>query len=120
VKSRTLLSQLIRLSGIVFLIDLLVIGIIAALGWGAGWQTQDKFKDAIQLAGILVIGMGFMGVKGNWNGTRSFEYQSSMSTTKESSWERTQQTLLDFAQIYKFLLVMFVAGGICLVISWLM
>ena len=119
-KSRTPLSQLIRLSGIVFLIDLVVISIIAALGWWAGWQNQDKFKDAIQIAGILVIGMGFLGVKGNRVGVRSFEYQSSMSATQKSSWERIQQTLVDFAQSYRFMLVMFVSGGVCLAIGWLM
>jgi len=119
-KSRTPVSQLIRLFGLVFLIDLVVIGIIAALGWWAGWQNQDKFKDAIQLAGILVIGIGFVGVKGNRDRTRGFKSLYHMSTTRKSSWERTQQKLVDFAQNFSFMLVMFVAGAVCLAIGWLM
>lgn len=113
-------KTLMKALGIVILIDLIVIALILMIGWWAGWQTQEEFKDAIQLAGILVVGIGFMGIKGNWDVTRSFEYQYSMSTTQKSSWERTQQTLLDFAQSYRFLLLMFVAGGICLIIGWLM
>ena len=119
-KSRTPLSQLIRLFGIVFLVDMLVIGVVAVLGWWAGWQTQDKFKNAIQIAGILVVGMGLAGIKGGWDATRGFEKQYSLSTTQKSSWERTQQTLVNFSQSYSFMLVMFVAGGVCLVIGWLM
>ena len=113
-------KTLMKALGIVILIDLIVIALILMIGWWAGWQNQEEFKDAIQLAGILVVGIGFMGIKGNWDVTRSFEYQYSMSTTQKSSWERTQQTLLDFAQSYRFLLLMFVAGGICLIIGWLM
>jgi hypothetical protein len=119
-KSKTPLSQLIRLFGFVFLIDLVVIAIVAGIGWWAGWQSQEGFKGAIQLAGILVIGIGFLGIKGNRDGTRSFKYQSSRSTTRKSSWERTQQYLVDFAQSYSFMLVMFVAGAVCLAIGWLM
>ena len=118
-KSRTPLFQLIRFFGFVFLIDLAVIAIIAGIGWWAGWQTQDKFKYAIQIAGILVIGMGFLGVNRNRVGTRSFENQPSMST-QESRLERTRKILRDFTQSYIFMLVMFVAGAVCLAIAWLM
>jgi len=118
-KSRTPLFQLIRLFGFVFLIDLAVIAIVAVIGWWAGWQTQEGFKGAIQLAGMLVIGIGILGVKGNRVGTRSFENQPSMST-QESRVERTRKILVDFAQKYNFMLVMFVAGAVCLAIGWLM
>ena len=119
-KSRTPLSQLIRLFGFVFLIDLAVIAIVAGIGWWAGWQSQERFKDAIQLAGMLVIGIGFLGIMGNRGSTRSLKHHSSRTYVQESSRERTQQTLVDFAQNYKFMLVMFVAGAVCLSIGWLM
>ena len=112
-KSRTPLSQLIRFFGFVFLIDLAVIAIIAGISWWAGWQTQDKFKYAIQIAGIMVIGMGFLRVKGNRVGIRSFENQHSMST-QESRVERTRKILRDFTQKYNFMLAMrdVINGGI--------
>ena len=119
-KSRTSLSQLIRLFGFVFLIDLVVIAIVAGIGWWVGWQSQEGFKGAIQLAGMLVIGIGFLGVIGNRVSTRSLKHQSSKSATQKPSWERTQQNLVDFAQGYSFMLVMLVAGAVCLAIGWLM
>ncbi len=119
-KTRTFLSQIVRIIIIVIVVDLVIIAIVAGIGWWAGWQSQEEFKGAIQLAGILVIGIGFLGIKGNRDRTRSFEYQSSRSTTQNSSWERTQQTLVDFVQRYIFMLVMFVAGVVCLAIGWLL
>jgi uncharacterized membrane protein len=112
-------AMLMKFLGIVILIDLILIGLVLLMGWWAGWQTEEEFKSAIQIAGILVVGIGFMGIKGNWDVTRSFEYQYSMSTTQKSSWERTQQNLTDFAQSYTFMIIMFLAGGLCLVIGWL-
>jgi len=101
-------SMLMKFLGKVFLVDLILIGLVVLIGWWAGWQTEDKFKSAIQIAGILVIGIGFLGIIGNRDSTRSSENQYNMSATQRSSWDRTQQNL-----------VAFVAGGVCLVIGWL-
>jgi len=104
----------------VVVIVLVTIAIIAGIGWWAGWRTEGKFKTAIQIAGFILIGVGFLGIKGNRDMTRSFEYPNSMSVTKDDRWERTHQSLKDFAQSYSYLLIMFFTGGLCLVIGWLM
>ena len=117
---RSLLSQILRIFSVVIVIVLVTVAIIAGIGWWAGWQTEGKFKTAIEIAGLVLIGVGFLGIKGNWDITRSFEYQYSMSVTKDDSWKRIQRSMLDFAQSYSFLLTMFFAGGLCLVIGWLM
>jgi len=119
-KTRSLLSQIIRIFAVVFLIVLVTIAIIAGIGWWAGWQTEAKFKMAIQIAGLIHIGIGFLGIKGNREMPRSFEYQSSESVSKDDVWKRTQQFLRELAQSYSFLLVMFGSGGICMVIGMLM
>ena len=111
---------LIRIASIVLLIEFGIVVVVAMIGFWAGWQTTEEFKNAIQIAGLLQFGAGFLGIKGNWEITRSFDYQYSMSTTSQSSWERTQQTLVDFAQSYAFMLVMFMSGGISLLIGWLL
>ena len=103
----------------VALIDLIVIAAVAGIGWWTGWTELEDFHKAIQMAGLLVIGLGLLGIKGNLDMSRSFEYQNSMSVTGEDSWKRTQQTLLDLAQSYSFMLVMFIAGGVCLLIGWM-
>ncbi len=119
-KIRSITSQLLKLSLIVFGIVLLVVGIILVIGWWQGWQTEGEFQNAIQLAGILLLGIGLLGIKGSWDGTRNFQYQYSMSASNQSSWERIQQNLIDFSQSFAFMLVCFGAGGICLAIGWLM
>ena len=114
------LSQIIKLAARIFLIVLVVVAIILAIGWWQGWQTEEKFKDAIQIAAILLFGIGLLGIKGSWDGTRNFQYMYSMSASKQSSWERVQQNLIDFSQSFAFMLVCFGAGAICLAIGWLM
>ena len=119
-KTRTLLSQIIRIVITVILIDLVIIAIIAGIGWGAGWQTQEKFKDAVQMAGFLAIGIGFLGIKGNRDEIRIFESQYSKSATRIYDHKKPRKSLLDFVQTNKFMIMMFIAGGICLIIGWLM
>ncbi len=117
---RSLLSQILRIFAVVVVIVLVIVAIIAGIGWWAGWQAEEKFKTAIQVAGLVLIGLGFLGIKGNRDKTRSIEYTDSNSSSKDDSWKRTQQSLKDFAQSYSFLLIMFFAGGLCMVIGWLM
>ena len=119
-KPRCLLSQILRIFVVVVLLVLVTVAVITGIGWWAGWQTEEKFKTAIQISGLVLIGIGFLGIKGNWDKPRSVEYQSSMSVSKDERWKRTQQNMLDFAQRFSFLLIMFAAGGICLAIGWLM
>ncbi len=119
-KRRSLLSQILRIFAVVVLIILLTVAVITGIGWWAGWQTPEKFKSAILIAGLVLIGIGFLGIKGSRDMTRNFEYQYSMSVTKDESWKRIQQSLLDLSQGYAFLLIMFAAGGICMVIGLLM
>jgi hypothetical protein len=119
-KPRSLLSQILRIFAVVMVIVLLTVAIVAGIGWWVGWLTEDKFKTAIQIAGLVLIGIGLLGIRGNWDKPRNFEYQSGRSITKDDSWKRIQQSLLDFAQSYSFLLIMLFAGGLCLVIGWMM
>ncbi len=114
------LSSLLRGFLFVVLVDLAVIAVVAGIGWWSGWTELAEFQRAIQIAGLLVMGLGLLGVKGNLNMSRSSEYKYSPSVTRDESWKRTQQTLLDLAQSYAFLLIMSIAGIVCLVIGWLM
>ena len=110
---------IIRYVGYIILIELLILALVGIIGWRAGWSSWGEFRNVAQIAGILVIGIGFMGVKGSWDGSRSFGYQYSLSTTDPKSWERIQQTLVDFAQSYVFMLVMFITGSLSILIGWL-
>ena len=119
-KKQSITAQIIKLFLIVIGIVLGVVALILVIGWWQGWTTEDKFQTAIQIAGMLILGVGLLGIKGSWDGTRNFQYQYSMSASKQSSWERVQQNLIDFSQSYAFMLVCLAAGLICLAIGWLM
>ena len=109
-----------RFLGIVFLALLGISAVVIAIGWRLGWETLAEYGQGLQLGGIFVVGIGLLGIRGNWEVTRSFGYQYSMSTTEQSGIQRTQQILADFVQSYNFMLVMFMSGGLSLLAGWLL
>lgn len=120
IKTRSLLTQILRIFAVVIVIVLVTVAIIAGIGWWAGWQTEEKFKAAIQIAGLMLIGVGFLGISGNRAVAQKGEVPESKSAASDDSWVKSQRSLQEFAQRFSFLLIMFAAGGLCLVIGWLM
>jgi hypothetical protein len=114
-----LMKVIARFLAIVLLTQLGLSLVVAAIGWRQGWTTVTEYANGLQLGGLLVIGIGLLGIRGNWEVTRSFGYQYSMSTTEQSGLQRTQRILGDFIQSYAFMLVMFLAGGLSLMLGWL-
>ena len=113
-----LLKVVVRFLGIVFLVLIGTSLIVAVIGWRLGWETLAEYGSGLQLNGILIVGIGLLGIRGNWEVTRSFGYQYSMSTTEQSGAQRTQQILADFVQSYNFMLVMFLAGVLSVLAGW--
>ena len=109
-----------RFLGIVLLALVGIAIIVALIGWRLGWETLAEYSRGLQLGGMFVVGTGLLGIRGNWEVTRSFGYQYSMSTTQENSTQRTQRILGDFLQSYQFMLVMFLAGGLSLLLGWIL
>ena len=116
----SLLKVIGRILGIVLLALLGIALVVAVIGWRMGWESAGEYARGLQLGGMFVIGIGLLGIRGNWEITRSFSYQYSMSTTEQTSTQRTQQILGDFIQSYNFMLVMFLAGGLSLLVGWLL
>ena len=121
-KEKTPLSLVIRGFLIIVLVDLIVIAAVASIGWWIGWTELDDFQTAIQVAGLLVLGLGLFGIKGNpdLKLKPSSEHHYSRSASNPNSLERTQRTVFDLVQSYSFMLIMFVAAVVCLLIGWLM
>jgi hypothetical protein len=109
----------VRFFSIVIIVELVILAILGLIGWRLGWSTADEYAQGLQTTGLLVIGIGLFGIKGNWDATRGFEYQYSLSATDQSSVQRTQQALIDFAESYRFMLIMFFAGLFTIFIGWL-
>jgi hypothetical protein len=116
----SLLKVIGRFLGTVILALLGAAVVVAMIGWRMEWKTLAEYGQGLQLGGMFVIGIGLLGIRGNWEVTRSFGYQYSMSTTEQSSTQRTQRILGDFIQSYQFMLVMFFAGGLSLLLGWIL
>jgi len=119
-KIQSVFSVLARFFGIVIITEIVILAIAGVIGWRLGWSTTEEYAQALQYAGMLIVGLGLFSIKGNWDTTRSFEYQYSLSVTDQSSSERIQQTLIDFTDSYRFMLVMIFAGAISILIGWLL
>ena len=115
---RSFIKEIVRFLGIVLLALLGIAIVVAIIGWRMSWETLAEYGRGLQLGGMFAIGIGLLGIRGNWEVTRSFGYQYSMSTMEQSGTQRTQQILADFLQSYTFMLVMFFAGGLSLLVGW--
>ena len=119
-KRRSLLSVVIRGFLIIVLVDLIVIAGVVGLGWWTGWVELDNFQRAIQIAGLVVIALGLLGIRGNRDQNRIDNNQQDKEGSDQDNWEYTQQRLIDLALSFSYLLVMLIAGGVCLIIGWSM
>ena len=115
---RSFIKEIVRFFGIVLLALLGIAIVVAIIGWRMSWETLAEYGRGLQLGGMFAIGIGLLGIRGNWEVTRSFGYQYSMSTMEQSGTQRTQQILADFLQSYTFMLVMFFAGGLSSLVGW--
>ena len=84
-----------------------------------GWSSVGQYGEGLVWAGILVVGFGLLGIRGEWEVTRSFPYQYSMSVTDQPGWERSKHILEEGMRSHGFLIEMLAAGGLCIVIGWL-
>ena len=119
-KNDRVFLSIMKYLGIVLLIDLVLIGLVLLIGWWAMWQSLEEYKFGIQIAAILVIGLGFLGLEGNLSLRKIFKKRQNLSAPPVASQEGTRLGLFDLAKKYAFMLTTFTAGGICLVIGWLM
>jgi hypothetical protein len=111
-RGKTPLSFLLRGFILVVLCVLLAIVLVAVIGWWSGWTVLADFQRAIQLAGLVLIGLGFF-----WIGRKQEKEKDSTKITME---EKGPENLQRFIQRYGLMLVFFIAGGVCLLIGWLM
>ena len=118
-KNTGLIKFLMRTAGLGLLIEIAIVAILLLIGWRQRWVLEG-YREGFQYTGLLTIGVGLFGIKGNWDTTRSFSYQYSTSVIDQSNWERTQQNIVDFALAFSFMLLMLIVGGLNLLIGWLL
>jgi zinc transporter ZupT len=119
-KERSPLSLLIRGFVLVALIDLAVIAIVAMLGWWSGWIYLEDFQRAINLAGILVIAGGFVGLLVKMLRSHSRAEGEDQAKPVGEDADQIQTTDQIWLSKYAFTLIFFIAGVVCLVIGILL
>lgn len=119
-KNRSPLSLLIRGFVLVALIDLAVIAIVAMLGWWSGWIYLEDFQRAINLAGILVIASGFVGLLVNLRQNHLSDNGGNQIKPIEESAGQISAAFQAWLKKYALTVVFFIAGGVCLLIGILL
>ena len=114
---RKLLAVVVRFAGIAALVQLAILIAVLLVGWFAGWNTINQYSQALVWAGVLAIGLGLMSIKGHWATTRSFDYQHSLSVTKQDGWERTKWNVAESMNIHRFLFLMVTVGCISILLG---
>ena len=114
---RKLLAVVVRFAGIAALVQLAILIAVLMVGWFAGWNTINQYSQALVWAGVLAIGLGLMSIKGHWATTRSFDYQHSLSVTKQDGWERTKWNVAESMNIHRFLFLMVTVGCISILLG---
>jgi len=116
-KNSSPLGLVIQVILIAALVDLFVIGVIAMIGWWSGWVYLAEFKKAVQIAGLLVIGIGLLGMRRNLFQTRQNERHPALP---RDSREGNERNWVEILRKFSFLAVSFFSGLICLLIGWLL
>ena len=115
---RKLLAVVLRFAGSAALVQLGMLIAVLLVGWLAGWwSTLDQYGQALVWAGFLAIGLGLTSIKGHYATTRSFDYQHSLSVSKQDSWERTKGNVAEAIGIHRFLFLMVTIGCISILLG---
>lgn len=117
---KTLLSLTLRGFLFVVLVDLVVIAAVAGIGWWTGWTEEASFQRAIQIAGLLVIGLGLPGLIRKPGSSREPSNRDRPSPPETDRPGQTWNSMLEQVQRYSYTLIMIAAGFVCLMIGWLM
>ena len=90
-------------------------------------MSKRHFRELfLKLAGICILVelcleslLVLVGWYFAWDSTRSFGYQYSLSVSKQDSWERTRQEVVETMENQRFMMTMLLTGGINMVAGWI-
>ena len=112
--------SLIRLGGIILLVEVIILGILGLIYWIAGWTSVNQFANALMWVGLISIGIGLMSVQGQWDSTHSFGFQYSTSVIDQDRWKLVKSYLQEGLQVLGMMFVLLIVGIINLALWWLL
>ncbi|HDM23037.1 MAG TPA: hypothetical protein ENG20_04560 [Methanomicrobia archaeon] len=98
------------------MIDISVV-IIATIMYVLENWTLRTYVNFLTVAGFAAVCIGSLSLLGHWESTRSFKYQYASSVGKRSIPEHTKRLFTELTENYGFFILMFVTGGILILIS---
>jgi hypothetical protein len=91
--------------------------LVTAAGWMAGWRTATAFSNGLFIVGGVSCLIGAFSVLGGMYGRGDFKYQYTRTAGSMSMNERTQQTVSETLQGYRFSAITFLTGALLIVIA---
>jgi len=120
VKQQGILYTIARLAGIILLVEAIILGIMGLIYWLAGWTTVEQYADGLMWVGLISIGISLMSVQGQWDSTRSFDFQYSASVIDQDRWKLVKSYLAEGLQVLGMMLVLLIIGMLNLGVWWLL
>ncbi|MBC8510026.1 MAG: hypothetical protein H8D34_34700, partial [Chloroflexi bacterium] len=79
-----------------------------------------QYANGLMWVGLISIGIGLMSVQGQWDSTRSFEFQYSTSVIGQDRWKLVKSYLAEGLQVLGMMFVLLIIGIINLALWWLL
>lgn len=108
------ISHILRLLGIISGLTFLVTLIVLIVGFALPWNTAVQFSNGFFIAGAIVILLGTLSVTGGFQQRASFPIVYAETASDASLAERGQRMIADISQRYR-VLVLLIGMGILLI-----
>lgn len=108
------ISHILRLLGIISGLTFLVTLIVLIVGFALQWNTAVQFSNGFFIAGAIVILLGTLSVTGGFQQRASFPIVYAETASDASLAERGQRMIADISQRYR-VLVLLIGMGILLI-----
>ena len=108
------ISHILRLLGIISGLTFLVTLIVLIVGFALQWNTAVQFSNGFFIAGAIVILLGTLSVTGGFQQRASFPIVYAETAGDASLAERGQRMIADISQRYR-VLVLLIGMGILLI-----
>ncbi len=114
---RSLLKQVLKVLRSVLLYNLVLSGLVIAVGYFRHWETAFQYGEGFSFGGFAIIAIGALSLLGFWSSTRDFTYQHSQSAGNQSIPNRSAQLSAETLQKFGFQIDSLLSGAVAIAIG---